>query len=599
MEPISKRLSMGQARGSNLYARFLSHYLAPYRGKVLVLALSLFAASGLQLYTPQLVRQFIDQATAGGALEVLVRIALIYLALAVGRQLLSALSTYLSADVGWGSTNRLRADLFDHTLRLDLAYHKERTPGELIERIDGDVTSIANFFSQFLVQVTGAVLLMGGILVVVGLEDWRVGLALSVFTLGVTYVLFAHREAAVPATRAEREASAQVYGFIEERLAGLDDIRANGAGRYTLRRFLEVQRELYTRGIRAWWLRGTFWLLFGSLFSLGNLLVLGMGIGLYLDGSITLGTVYLFFNYILLLEAPVEQITQQLQEFQRAAAGMRRVGEMLQTTPQVRDGSLSLPQRRAHAVELRDVRFAYEDQDVLKGLSFRLEPGQTLGLLGRTGSGKTTLIRLLFRLYDATEGQILLDGIDLRDTRLAELRQRVGLVTQDVQLFHGSVRDNLTFFDPAVPDAAIERVLAELGLKEWLEALPQGLDTVLQSGGIGLSAGESQLLAFARVFLKNPGLVILDEPSSRLDPATERLLTRAIDRLLEGRTGIIIAHRLETVERVDKIMVLSQGEILEYGDRAKLAADPTSRYHAMLRLSSEAGLDEQMERLGV
>lgn len=599
MEPVSQRLSAGRPREGSLYFRFLGHYLAPYRGKVLVLALSLFAASGLQLYTPQLVRQFIDQATAGGTLEVLVGIAIVYLVLAVGRQLLAALSTYLSADVGWSSTNQLRADLFGHTLRLDLAYHKERTPGELIERIDGDVTSIANFFSQFLVQVTGAVLLMGGILVVLWLEDWRVGLVLSVFTLGVTYVLFARREVAVPATRAEREASAQVFGFVEERLAGLDDIRANGAGRYTLRRFLEVQRELYARGTHAWWMRGTFWLLFGSLFSLGNLLALGMGIGLYLDGSISLGTVYLFFNYVLMLEAPVEQITQQLQEFQRAAAGMRRVSEMLQTTPQVRDGSRTLPPRRAHAVEFRGVRFAYEDQNVLKGLSFRLEPGQTLGLLGRTGSGKTTLIRLLFRLYDATEGQVLLDGVDLRDTRLAELRQRVGLVTQDVQLFHGTVRDNLTFFDPAVPDDAIRRVLGELGLGEWLEGLPNGLDTVLRSGGAGLSAGESQLLAFARVFLKNPGLVILDEPSSRLDPATERLLTRAIDRLLEGRTGIIIAHRLETVERVDKIMVLSQGEILEFGDRAELAADPGSRYHAMLRLSSEAGLDEQMERLGV
>ncbi|RIH85761.1 putative ABC transporter ATP-binding protein [Calidithermus terrae] len=599
MEPVSQRLSAGRPREGNLYLRFLGHYLAPYRGKVLVLALSLFAASGLQLYTPQLVRQFIDQATAGGTLEVLVGIAIVYLVLAVGRQLLAALSTYLSADVGWSSTNQLRADLFGHTLRLDLAYHKERTPGELIERIDGDVTSIANFFSQFLVQVTGAVLLMGGILVVLWLEDWRVGLVLSVFTLAVTYVLFARREVAVPATRAEREASAQVFGFVEERLAGLDDIRANGAGRYTLRRFLEVQRELYARGTHAWWMRGTFWLLFGSLFSLGNLLALGMGIGLYLDGSISLGTVYLFFNYVLMLEAPVEQITQQLQEFQRAAAGMRRVSEMLQTAPQVRDGSRSLPQRRAHAVEFRGVRFAYEDQNVLKGLSFRLEPGQTLGLLGRTGSGKTTLIRLLFRLYDATEGQVLLDGIDLRDTRLDELRQRVGLVTQDVQLFHGTVRDNLTFFDPAVPDGAIRRVLGDLGLGEWLEGLPNGLDTVLRSGGAGLSAGESQLLAFARVFLKDPGLVILDEPSSRLDPATERLLTRAIDRLLEGRTGIIIAHRLETVERVDKIMVLSQGEILEFGDRAELAADPGSRYHAMLRLSSEAGLDEQMERLGV
>jgi ABC-type multidrug transport system fused ATPase/permease subunit len=198
----------------------------------------------------------------------------------------------------------------------------------------------------------------------------------------------------------------------------------------------------------------------------------------------------------------------------------------------------------------------------------------------------------MFRLYDANQGRILVDGFDLNDTRIDALRQRVGLVTQDVQLFHGTVRDNITFFDARIPDQRIEQVIEDLGIRSWAKGLRQGLDTPLEAAGSGLSAGESQLLAFTRVFLKDPGLIILDEPSSRLDPATERLLSRAVDRLLEGRTGIIIAHRLETVERADKIMVLADGRIVD---------DPASCYSALLRISAdpvhEASLDERLEKL--
>ncbi len=580
------------------YSRLLGHYLRPYRGNVALLALFLFSSIGLQLYIPQIVRSFIDQATHGAALQALTRLAVLYLGLAVINQLLSAASTYLSASVGWSATNQLRTDLFRHAVNLDMAYHKERTPGEMIERIDGDVTGISNFFSQFVVRVAGAALLMLGILVLLWREDWRVGLALTVFVAIATFILHRRREIAVAATRQEREASAQLFGFIEERLAGLDDIRANGAGRYAMQRFLQTQREWYRWLRYAWMLRAGIWLTMGTMFSLGYILTLGLGIGLFQAGAITLGTVYLFYNYMSMLEAPLEQITQQLQEFQKAAAGMRRVSELMAVERTVLDGNKAPSAHKALDIEFRDVWFSYEDQQVLKGLSFRLEAGQTLGLLGRTGSGKTTLIRLLFRLYDPTQGQILLGGADMRAFQLSELRSHVGLVTQDVQLFHASVRDNLTFFDSSLSDERIRSVLGQLGLLEWLEGLPQGLDTELRAGGSGLSAGESQLLAFARVFLKDPQLVILDEPSSRLDPATERLLTQAIDRLLEGRTGIIIAHRLETVERVDQIMVLGHGEILEFGSRTKLAADPHSRYHTMLQIAGEAGMDDQLGRLG-
>jgi ABC-type multidrug transport system fused ATPase/permease subunit len=225
---------------------------------------------------------------------------------------------------------------------------------------------------------------------------------------------------------------------------------------------------------------------------------------------------------------------------------------------------------------------------VLDDISFALAPGQTLGLLGRTGSGKTTLTRLLFRLYDPIGGAIRLDGVDIRDVALADLRGRIGMVTQDVQLFQASIRDNLALFDQAIDDRQIERALEELGLLEWVRWLPDGLNTKLGAGGLGLSAGEAQLLAFARVFLRDPGLVILDEASSRLDPATERLLTRAIGRLLQGRTAIVVAHRLGTVQRADAIMILDRGQVAEHGPRQQLAADSSSRFYQLL----QTGLEE-------
>jgi ABC-type multidrug transport system fused ATPase/permease subunit len=207
--------------------------------------------------------------------------------------------------------------------------------------------------------------------------------------------------------------------------------------------------------------------------------------------------------------------------------------------------------------------------------------------LGRTGSGKSTLTRLLFRLYDPIQGVVRLAGKDLRSVKLAELRWRVGMVTQEVQLWQASVRDNLTFFDASIGDERLEEALTTLRLWDWVKSLPKGLNTRLSTGGVGLSAGEAQLLAFARVFLKSPGLVILDEASSRLDPATEARMEQAVDCLFAGRTAVIIAHRLKTVQRADQIMILENGSVVEFGDRLRLAADPGSRFSSLLRTGLE------------
>ncbi|MBK8794097.1 MAG: ATP-binding cassette domain-containing protein [Holophaga sp.] len=227
-----------------------------------------------------------------------------------------------------------------------------------------------------------------------------------------------------------------------------------------------------------------------------------------------------------------------------------------------------------------------EEEMVLCGIDFQLAPGRVLGLLGRTGSGKTTLTRLLFRLYDTSQGEILLGGRPLRELPVQELRRKVGMVTQNIQLSTPPYA-NLTFFDPNIPDEAVLQALRDLGLWEWYAALPAGLDTELESGGGGLSAGEAQLLAFTRIFLRNPGLIILDEATSRLDPATEHLIERAVDKLVKNRTAIIVAHRLGTVQRADDILILDDGRTLEAGERHTLAADPASRFYHLLQTGME------------
>ena len=246
----------------------------------------------------------------------------------------------------------------------------------------------------------------------------------------------------------------------------------------------------------------------------------------------------------------------------------------------------------ANSAPLADDRSAAEL--VLHNVSFRLAPGRVIGLLGRTGSGKTTLTRLLFRLYDPDGGQICLgsDGrmVDIRTVPVQEVRRRVGMVTQNIQLFHATVRENLTFFDANIADEAILEAIRDLGLWGWYESLPKGLDTELESGGGGLSAGEAQILAFTRIFLRDPGLVILDEATSRLDPATEFLIERAVDKLVRNRTAIIVAHRLGTVQRADDILILEDGQVCEYGARGQLAQDPAARFYRLL----QTGLEEML-----
>lgn len=570
------------------YSRLLSKYLRPQMPMVVLLAVLLFANIGLQLLNPQILRGFIDMAATGASLEALKNAGLLFIGVAMLSQALTVAATYVGENVGWTATNRLRVDLALHCLRLDMPFHKTHTPGEMIERVDGDVSAMSNFFSIFVIKVLGNLLLMLGVVTLLFREDWRIGLVLGNFVALTMFVMYRLNGFAVPAMKSEREASAGLFGFIEERLSGLPDIRANGAGEHVMRGMYGVMRQVYTQGRRAWKAEGRMWSIAFGLFTLGDIAVIGVGAFLFGAGAVSLGTVFLIFQYTLMLRGPLEEITEQLKDLQKAGAGLVRVQELSSIPVVIEDGPGASFPRGPLSVGFEGVSFGYGDEEmVLHDLSLGLEPGNVLGLLGRTGSGKTTVTRLLLRLYDPAGGSVKLGGVDVRDAGLAELRHSIGVVTQDVQLFNATVRENLTMFDKTIEDSKIMGVIDELGLREWYNMLPDGLDTVLGSGGGGLSAGEAQLLAFTRVFLRDPGLVILDEASSRLDPATERLIERAIDRLLEGRTGIIIAHRLATVQRADEIVVLDNGRVLERGPRLLLAADPHSRFSHLLRTGME------------
>ncbi len=567
----------------------LARYNRPQRRRVLLLTALILGSIALQAVNPQIMRYFIDAARAGAATEALLRAAIFFIVLAIVQQAASVGAAYLGENVGWTSTNALRSDLARHCLRLDMSFHNKRTPGEMIERVDGDVTSLSNFFSQFVIQLLGNALLLVVILGLLFLEDWRVGLVLTAFVVLALLVMNRLRSIAVPQWHAAREASAELFGFLEERLAGTEDIRASGAKAYVMRRFYELMRHILRENLRAGLMANVMINSSTMVFVVGNAVALAVGAWVYQRGLATIGTVYLIFSYTNLINRPIQRITQQLEDLQRAGAGIARIRELLAIQASViEEGHEALPSGPL-SVEFDGLSFSYDsDEPVLTDLSFTLEPGKVLGLLGRTGSGKTTMSRLLFRLYDPQRGAVRLGGVDIRQLPLAELRRGVGMVTQNVQLFHASLRDNLTFFDRSVADEDLHRVIGELGLWDWYEALPDGLDTEIESGGGGLSSGEAQLLAFTRIFLKDPGLVVLDEASSRLDPATEQLIERAVGRLLQGRTGIIIAHRLGTVLRADEIMIIQEGRILEHGARETLTADPDSRFSGLL----QAGLEE-------
>src|SRR3972149_9583922 len=456
------------------YWALMRAYLVPRRVPMAGLGTLLLAMISLQLISPPLVASCSDGATGGAPRSNLVRTATLFLGLAIAQQLLNIAATLAAERVGWDATNQLRTDLASPLLSLDMGFHKAHTPGELIERIDGDVTALSNFFSRFTIHVAAnAVLVIGVIALLFGVNPWM-GFGMTLVTVSSLMFMLAVNRWAIPQWQGLRGHSARFYGCLGEQLAGTEDIRSAGAGAYVLRRFSEILREWRPAVVRAGRASAAMWGSNVVVFGAVTTLIFWLGSTLLGSAVLTIGKLYLVFSYAELLRFPLDRIRNELEDLQKAGAAIGRVSELLALRSRLDESGRKQLQEGAHSVDFDGVTFSYDDEEarsVLSEVAFSVEPGQVLGVLGRTGAGKTTIARLLTRLYDPMAGQ----------------------------------------------------------------------DTDLGEGTAGLSAGEAQLLAFARVFLRDPGLVILDEASSRLDPATEALLERGIDRLPADRPGPALA----------------------------------------------------------
>lgn len=555
-------------------ARVLTRYLRTRIGGTVLLSVLLLVSTAVAVISPQFLRRFIDEAEAGALVPALVGAAVAYMLFALLAEALQLAADYQGARLAWSTTNELRTDLTRHCLGLDMSFYERHSGGELIERIDGDVDKLANFCSRMFPLIASNLLLLAGIGVALVVQDWRIGLCYVPLVVGSVVLLRRLVGGAIPAAAAQRAAGATLLGFLEEHFGGLEDVRANGAGGHVRRRFW-LHAATLVSAVRRAALLGVRWPAAAQgLASLGLVLALLAGGLLYFTGQVTLGGAYLFVVYAGMLQSPLMTIVVQMRDLDEAFGALRRISDLFAEQGGIADGAEHLPApsgRTGVALELDAVSFRYVPDDfALRDISIRLAPGERLAVVGRTGAGKSTLARLLFRFADPATGRILLDGHDTRELTIDSLRRQVGLVSQEVQLFHATVRDNVTLFDPDVPDADVVRALREIGLGGWLDLLADGLDTVLGTGAAGLSAGEAQLLAFARVLIADPGLVVLDEASSRLDPASRRTFAAAQERLLTGRTAVIIAHQPDAVRSADQVLVLREGRAAGYGDRTAL-----------------------------
>ena len=383
------------------YWSLLARYLPGQWGKVALLALLLLASIGLQLLNPQIVSRFLDAAQTGRPLSVLFQLALLFLGVALMSYALTLLITYLSEEVGWRTTNALRTDLTAHCLRLEMSFHHQHSPGALIERVDGDVGQLARFFSQLVIQLLGNLLLILGILAVLAWQDWRLGLGFLGFVAGALLILFKLRDFATPAIKANRAASADLFGFLEERLGGAEDLRANGAVAYTMARLFAHLRRLWQTGIQASLRNATFGSLIVLWFELGAVLALSLGAFLFLRDAVSIGTVYLLYAYLRMIDGPLLTMTSEIQHLQEASAGLARINELFSQRRSIVDGEHTRLPDGPLAISFERVHFAYGQSPapvasapLLYDFSLKLPRGRKLGLLGRTGSGKTTIARL-------------------------------------------------------------------------------------------------------------------------------------------------------------------------------------------------------------
>ena len=506
------------------------------------------------------------------------------------RLALQGVQSYNIQSVGQRLTARIRRDLFAHAMDLSLRFHDRMPVGKLLTRLTSDVDALAEVFGSGAVGVLGDLVTLTVIAVTMLLIEWRLGLLLLVSQVPVTLVVLWLQGRYRRANYRVREELSQLNADFQENLQGLDVVQMFRREAFNGARFQRTGLA-YREAVNGTILFDSSISAFLEWVSLGAVaVVLALGGWMVTSGAMGLGTLTTFILYSQRLFDPLRQMAERFTQIQGGLTAVERIGELLEEPLEIRDHTLAVPASAAEStaenipaplqvmpsprgeVVFERVHFSYRpDEPILQDLSFRLAPGEHVALVGPTGSGKTTVIRLLCRLYEPQQGRILLDGRDIRTLSLPDLRRQLGVVLQDTFLFSGSVGDNLRL-DRDIDDNQLKDVCRDLGLSSLLGRLPQGLDTELRERGGNLSSGERQLLAVARVAIRNPNVLVMDEATAFMDPSTEATLQRDLERLLERRTAIVIAHRLATVEAADRILVLRRGRLIEQGTHLQLRA---------------------------
>jgi ATP-binding cassette, subfamily B, bacterial len=546
----------------------------PHRGLVALASLAVLVQTGASLAMPYLVKVAIDQGVTPRDLAVLNRVALAYLVLAGVQFLAGRVEVQTVARAGQRVLLSVRTRLFRHLQTLSLDFYERERTGRLVARMTSDIDAMSDLVTDGLVTLVTALITMVGVAVILVVMDWQLALATLVVAPLIGLAASFWRRWSADAYRQVRETHSVVTVQLQESLAGvraIQSFRRERASAGNLREANHAERAAHRRTIA---LASFFFPGIEFLGTVATVVVLGLGGRRVLSGELEIGTLAAFLLYLRNLFDPVQQLSELYDSFQSATAGAERVGSVLAERPSVREAPdpVPLPDPRGD-VRLQDVRFAYDQgPEVLHDVDLRVDAGATLALIGPTGAGKSTVAKLIARFYDPQGGTVTLDGVDLRQVRLADLRRAMGYVPQEGFLFSGTVLDNIRFGRPEATRAEVEAAARAVGADQVIAGLPDGYDTQVGERGALLAAGERQLVAFARAWIADPALLILDEATSNLDAASEARITDALQRLRSGRTTIIIAHRLSTIAQADQIAVVSDGRIVEAGTPAELRA---------------------------
>jgi ATP-binding cassette subfamily B protein len=554
----------------------------------LAAAAAVILSTLITLAGPALVRYAVDHGIAKHDRHPLDVAALVILGLAAAKPLVVRAQTLLAATASERFLDSLRRAAFDKLQALPLGFFEQERTGALVSRLTSDIQALDEFLREALVEVVGSglqIALTVGVLAILSPTLAAVSLVALPVLIASSW---AFHHSAGRAYHAIRDRVAETLTALQEGLSGVRVVQAFRRERRTIEAYQPRSRAQIGAWRRASFVNIRLFTMIPLAQTVALVAVLLVASSMYRNGSISQGTIAAYVLYLVQLFDPIARFSEWLGDFRQGLAALGKVVGLLQTENAVaeRAGAVELP--ADGALELRDVTFGYGGAAVVKGVSLRLEAGEHVALVGVTGAGKSTLAKLLTRQYDPQQGSIALGGIDLRDGVLRSLMRRIVMLPQEGHLFSGSIADNVRLADPEAPDEAVLHALEQIGARERFEALPDGIHTDVQTRGVRLSAGERQLVGIARVALADPAVIVLDEATSSLDPATEAAVERALAAVVEGRTVIIIAHRLSTAERADRVVVMDGGSVVEVASHDELVAQ--GERYARLWASWQAGV---------